>query len=82
MSATDDEPGDRDERVRVIEFWRAVEVFSPQPLPRPDTRLRVTDAGPGEPAPWEPNSRCALGIPPAAVHAPSPGCPVAMADCR
>ena len=56
MSATDDEPGDRDERVRVIEFWRAVEVFSPQPLPRPDTRLRVTDAGPGEPAPWEPDS--------------------------
>ncbi|HEY1665092.1 MAG TPA: ATP-binding protein [Trebonia sp.] len=56
MSTTDDEPGDRDERGRVIEFWRAVEVFSPQPLPRPDTRLRVTDAGPGEPAPWEPDS--------------------------
>ena len=54
MSATRDEPGDRDERVRVIEFWRAVEVFSPQPLPRPDARFRVTDAGPGEPMPWEP----------------------------
>ena len=56
MSATDDEPGDRDERVRVIEFWRAVEVFSPKPLPRQDTRQRVTDAGPGQPGPWEPDS--------------------------
>jgi hypothetical protein len=35
MSATRDDNGDRDERVRVIEFWRAVEVFSPQPLSRP-----------------------------------------------
>jgi hypothetical protein len=34
MSATREEPGDHDERVRVTEFWRAVEVFSPQPLPR------------------------------------------------
>jgi hypothetical protein len=57
MSATDDEPGDRGERVRVTEFWRAVEIFSPQPLPRPDARFGVTDAGPGEPMPWEPDSR-------------------------
>jgi len=57
MSATHDEPGDRDERAQVVEFWRAVEVFSPQPLPRPDPRLRVADAGPGEPLPWEPGSR-------------------------
>ena len=54
MSATRDNGGEREERARVIEFWRAVEVFSPQPLPRPDGRSRVTDAGPGEPVPWEP----------------------------
>ena len=54
MSATRDNRGEREERARVIEFWRAVEIFSPQPLPRPDARSRVTDAGPGEPVPWEP----------------------------
>ena len=63
MSATRDNGGEREERARVIEFWRAVEVFSPQPLPRPDGRSRVTDAGPGEPVPWEPHSR---------HHAPPP----------
>jgi hypothetical protein len=57
MSATRDNDGDHEERARVIEFWRAVEVFSPQPIPRPDGRSRVTDAGPGEPMPWEPDSR-------------------------
>jgi hypothetical protein len=57
MSATRDGNGDREERSRVIEFWRAVEIFSPQPLPRPDARMRVTDAGPAEPMPWEPGSR-------------------------
>jgi hypothetical protein len=56
MSATRDDDGDRAERVRVIEFWRAVEVFSPQPLPRPDARSRVADAGPGEGLPWEPGA--------------------------
>src|ERR1700760_1335916 len=57
MSATGDESGDRGERVRVVEFWRAVEIFSLQPLPRPDARFRVTDFGGGEPVPWEPGSR-------------------------
>jgi hypothetical protein len=64
MDATRDEPGDRDERVRVVEFWRAVEVFSPQPLPRLDTRLRVTAAGAGDPMPWEPASRHCTSPPP------------------
>ena len=57
MSATRDGNGDREERSQVIEFWRAVEIFSPQPLPRPDVRMRITDAGPAEPMPWEPGSR-------------------------
>src|ERR1700761_7366389 len=64
MNATRNESGDRDERVTVVEFWRAVEIFSPQPLPRPDTRLRVTDVDPGEPVPWEPGSRHYAPAPP------------------
>ena len=64
MSAAGDESRDRGERVRVAEFWRAVEIFSPQPLPRPDARFRVADIGPGEPMPWEPGSRhCAPPAP-------------------
>ena len=44
MSATGDESGDRGERVRVTEFWRAVEIFSPQPLPAANVRENVTIA--------------------------------------
>jgi hypothetical protein len=57
MGATYDESGGREERVRVLEFWRAVEIFSPRPLPRPDARLRITDVGAGAPMPWEAGSR-------------------------
>jgi hypothetical protein len=64
MTATPDESGAREERVRVTEFWRAVEIFSPQPLPRPDTRMRITDIGSGEPMPWEPGSRHYAPSPP------------------
>jgi hypothetical protein len=64
MNATRDEPGDRDERIQVVEFWRAVEIFSPQPLPSPDERLLVTDVDAGEPMPWEPGSRHYLPAPP------------------
>jgi hypothetical protein len=56
MSAAGDESAERAERVRVVEFWRAVEVFSPQPLPRPDPRIRVADVAAGGPAPWEAGS--------------------------
>src|SRR5262245_56724169 len=46
-----------DDPERVIEFWRAVEIFSPQPLPGPDVRNRVTDLMPGQLVPWEPGSQ-------------------------
>src|SRR6185437_9216308 len=62
MGATCDESGDRAEQVRVLEFWRAVEIFSPRPLPRPDARLRIADVASGVPVPWEAGSR--LGAPP------------------
>lgn len=46
-----------EDRARIVEFWRAVEIFSPQQLPKPDARARITDLGPGESMPWEPGSR-------------------------
>jgi hypothetical protein len=41
---------------RVVRFWHAVEMFSPQSLPKPDARLHVADLLPGDPMPWEPGS--------------------------
>ena len=67
MGATCDESGSREERVRVLEFWRAVEIFSAQPLPRPDARFRITDIAAGTLMPWEAGSR--LGAPPPAGKA-------------
>lgn len=42
---------------RVVEFWRAVEFFSPQQLPSPNVGPHVFDLGRGELMPWEPSSR-------------------------
>ncbi len=42
---------------RVVRFWRAVEIFSPQPLPKTDAGQNVADFPPGDPMPWEPGSR-------------------------
>jgi hypothetical protein len=33
------------ERARVLEFWRAIELFSPQTVPAPNSRKRVFSAG-------------------------------------
>jgi AAA domain len=41
---------------RVVRFWHAVEIFSPQELPKVDAK-RIADLLPGEPMPWEPGSR-------------------------
>jgi hypothetical protein len=38
----------------VLEFWRAVEMFSPPPIPRARPAQRVFDVAPGEPLPWNP----------------------------
>jgi hypothetical protein len=39
---------------RIIEFWRAVEMFSPPAIPRARPAQRVFDVAPGEPLPWDP----------------------------
>jgi hypothetical protein len=38
----------------IIEFWRAVEMFSPPPIPRAQPKQRVFDVAPGELLPWDP----------------------------
>lgn len=67
MDVTCDESSERGERVQVLEFWRAVEIFSARPLPRPDARFRITDVTAGRPMPWEPGSQ--FGAPPPAGKA-------------
>ena len=46
-------------RERIAQFWRAIELFSPQSLPKPDARGNVEDLYPGEPIPWEPGAQLA-----------------------
>ena len=41
---------------QIVRFWLAVEIFSPQQLPKLDARKHVCDIKPGEPMPWEPDS--------------------------
>ena len=38
----------------IIEFWRAVEMFSPPAIPRARPAQRVFDVASGEPLPWNP----------------------------
>lgn len=38
----------------IIEFWRAVEMFSPPAIPQARPAQRVFDIAPGEPLPWHP----------------------------
>jgi hypothetical protein len=43
-----------DDPAQIVGFWHAVEIFSPQQLPRTDARNHVADHRPGDPMPWEP----------------------------
>ncbi len=38
----------------ILEFWRAVEMFSPPAIPKTRPAQRVFDVTPGEPLPWNP----------------------------
>jgi hypothetical protein len=42
-----------DDPARIVRFWHAVEMFSPQALPKPDPRNHIVNVHPGEPMPWE-----------------------------
>jgi hypothetical protein len=46
-----------DDPAQIVRFWHAVEMFSPQQLPRTDARNHVADLRPGDPMPWEPDGR-------------------------
>jgi AAA domain len=46
--------GGSDGRVQVLEFWRAVELFSPQSVPKLGAQERVFRVEQGAPLPWEP----------------------------
>lgn len=46
-----------DDPVRIAQFWQAVEIFSPQSLPKVDPKNRTVELQPGDRAPWEQHSR-------------------------
>jgi hypothetical protein len=43
-----------DDPARIVRFWHAVEMFSPQQLPKTGAKDNVADFRPGDPMPWEP----------------------------
>src|ERR1035441_4750137 len=46
-----------DDPAQIVRFWHAVEMFSPQQLPRIAARNHVADFRPGDPMPWEPGGK-------------------------
>jgi hypothetical protein len=49
-----------DDPARIVRFWHAVEMFSPQQLPKVDAKKHVADFRPGDPMPWEPGGKLRL----------------------
>jgi hypothetical protein len=45
-----------DDPVRIAQFWQAVEIFSPQSLPKIDQTNHVVDLQGNDRAPWEQHS--------------------------
>jgi len=43
-----------DNPARIVCFWHAVEMFSPQQLSKTDAKDNVADFRPDDPMPWEP----------------------------
>ncbi len=46
-----------DNPAQIVRFWHAVEMFSPQQLPKTDPKNHVADFRPDDPLPWEPAAR-------------------------
>ena len=46
-----------DDQVRILQFWQAVEIFSPQTLPKLDPRGPTRDLRARSPMPWEKGGR-------------------------
>jgi hypothetical protein len=46
-----------DDPAQIVRFWHAVEMFSPQELPKTDPKKHVVDFRPGDPMPWEPGGK-------------------------
>lgn len=46
-----------DDPVRIAQFWQAVEIFSPQTLPKLDPKKPTVDVRSGAPMPWEAGGR-------------------------
>jgi len=46
-----------DDPAKIVRFWHAVEMFSPQQLRKTDARNNVADLRPGDPMPWEPGGK-------------------------
>lgn len=46
-----------DDPVRIAQFWQAVEIFSPQSLPRVDQQNHTVELQHRDPVPWGPGSR-------------------------
>ena len=42
-----------DDPARIVRFWHAVEMFSPQQLPKTNAKKNIADFRPGDPMPWE-----------------------------
>ncbi len=41
-------------QANLIAYWRATELFAPQPLPKPEDKTRITRLDPSTPLPWHP----------------------------
>jgi hypothetical protein len=46
-----------DDPAQIVRFWHAVEMFSPQQLPKTDPKKHVIDFRPADPMPWEPGGK-------------------------
>ncbi|MDR7169529.1 hypothetical protein J2W56_003270 [Nocardia kruczakiae] len=51
--------GEDERRGTIVEFWQAVEMFSPQRVDRPDRQQRVFQVEADEPLPWDPGHELA-----------------------